>query len=1435
MRSISGWALVFLAVLFLAYPRAGSGYSQVRFGRLSLEHGLAQSSIQDMAGDARGFMWFGTQYGLSRYDGYGFVNLHHMPDEPASLSHSRIKRIVPAPGGGLWVGTASGVNWIDTSTLDVRRIPVIGKRADERKAEQPQVHDMAVGQGGHLVVLASGGLLIGRDDNRRLVPVPGSANQAEGSSGALVRDDSGTVWLRDGRGLWRLTNDDEPRLELVMEDALDAGVARQDSIAVTASGDLALASREGVLLVDPASGRLRDRIRPVNHGLSENWVGAVAADPRGDIWLLTRARLVQFEPETRHWVNRLERGGARRSDQLIHALDLALDQQGFLWVGLSEGVGLSDPDGDQFRLFRHDPDRDDSLSPSPQSSSYEVHVDRYGVVWAGGGLGGLSRFSPQSTRFEHVSDHARHDVLGNDNVVRAVLEQGEGREPRLWTGLSAGGIRVWEREAGRYQRVLARFHSLAPVSRRLPDDSVWALRTNPASGNIWASTSGGLVVISPDSMEVLAVHSVVDEKRSHRFPDMLFSADGRELRVGHSSRLLRFAIDGPQGRPDLIESLSAAPNGAPDNKHGVVNFLQLRDGRILVGTHRGIVHWDPQEGDLSHSYPAGVSGRHPRNYIFGLAESADGSIWLGSAQGGLARGSFRDGEFGEWQWYDRSDGLPDQTVYAVLPDDDGRLWLSGNRGLARFDPGDHSVQHFTPADGLQSLEFNSTVATIGASGLYYFGGIDGVSVFRPDKVQPHPDPPIVHLQRASIEGQELSVKVGTVPTIDVPHDHDTLEAEVVGLHFAQPSKNRYQYRLRGVDESWIDGHGSRRVRYPELTPGSYRLEVRAANGDSIWSEPRNLLSLTIEAPPWVQPWAWALYAAVSFALTLAYVLAQRRRRLRLEQEVSARTLQLRDQKRMIDRQAEELRNMLNTRTTLFANISHEFRTPLSLVEAGVDRLVRDPGDGGAALSIRRYLRRMLRLVNQLLDLSRVQAPDVTPADAPWSLDEMVALTIEAFRSLSEHRGIMLESAIEGRFLTRCRRSDIECILLNLLGNAVKYCRSGDRVRVALLRNGDGVELSVADTGPGIDADQRERIFERFTRLPAHERGRVEGSGVGLTLVREAAVANGGCVGIDHDYEGGTCFQVWLPVCSDSEKAVSPIALTDSRLELELSHASGTAEHRAVADHQASPTELPKVLIAEDNADMREHLVSVLRPEWDASTAADGRSALELARRDPPDVIVSDIMMPELDGLGLLESLRDDIRTSHIPVLLLTARQDDEVRVRAFSLSADDFLLKPFNPAELRLRLWRMDDMRRRIQARLQRQSALGPAGVAEHESTEAGFGDISDRDRRLLRMVRAWFDDHFDDPQARIADLADHVAMNERTLQRKLKALTGETPAAQLQTYRLSSARQLLRESGRSVQDIALSCGFSSAQYFSRAFASLEGVSPSKWRRAASE
>ncbi len=1389
--------------------------NDVRFERISMEQGLSQSSIQAIAQCPDGFMWFGTQFGLDRFDGYRFQTFSHDPDRADSLSSSEISDLLLSSSGLLWVASRAGLDLFDTRSGRSERFQWPSSMPGGRSGK-PRI--LREAEDGRVFLHLSDRVLVWRPSSRELVEVPfaESVGESAHSRRSAVIDHSDRLWLLNGAGLWRKQRHGNTLQRIIPLDQ-PPSYGFYNALELLPNGWLVVAYDHVVDILDPDTLQVRRQLDLARLGFNEERFNSVFLASDGSLWLALSTRVIQYWPMEDRWELRFSGGRIRSDENTRQRVRMLEHPNGDIWFTSQYGAARWVADAGQMQLFGHDPRDSFSIPASTLGAGYTAFIDGDGSVWVGSRLGGLALYAPQKHRFTHIADRSPIQSIpfAGLNIVRGIAEQQLDGAEYLWLALDHGGVRRLRRGADGSYAFDTAFHFLGDPGQRLPTDAIWSLLVDPSSAMVWALEREHLIGIDARANQVVFEMNLAASS-GDRFRSLALSNDGQRLFVSGAGGLRILKID--QGRQS-VTPMDLGPIW-PDRSLNLV--LPLADGRLLVGADEGVGLLDPDNPAERLFVDAEVYFAPGSSPVYGLAEHHEAGWWIGTRDLGLAHLELVDGE-PRLHWYGIDHGLVDNTIYAILAEDDGRLWLSSNSGLMRWDPRSLEVRHFTTQDGIQSLEFNNTVAHVGAQGRFYFGGINGVNAFEPGSISELYQPPRLHLQGVNVRGNAVDWRLGEVPALRLAHHQNDLEVMFVGLQFSDPGRVRYAYRLQGLDGDWVDAGNQRQIRYGGLAPGRYRFYARAGNSDGVWSEEKLLFTAHIRPPPWMTGWAYAAYVLVGLGLLgLAWRLHVQRRRA-LQQLVEQRTAELVEQQAVTRRQARELEKALEARNLFFANVSHEFRTPLTLIQASLDRLDQPGSDADAIASGRRYLRHLLRLVDQLLDLSRLRLHgDVLFDDHPWAVAPMIEATVAAFSSLAEQRELALAHRVQPGWTTRCSQTHVEKILLNLLTNAIKFSKPGDEVEVTLAGQGSELCLAVRDTGPGIPEPEQALIFERFQRTESAELSGVAGAGIGLALVREATVAMGGRVELESRAGAGSCFKVFLPA------SVSVCPTEDGH----LLNFESVARDKAllVADKPAPPLppmaddDAPCILVVEDNHDLRAYLRRILMPEWRLIEAQDGEAGLALARQKTPDLIISDIMMPGMDGLALLALLRDDLATSHIPVMLLTARQDQATRLKGLSLSADDFLAKPFEAVELVLRLRRMLDNRERLRRRLQ----MGGDSVRPAQSD---FPDLVEGDVNFLKKVCQVLEQHLVDTDLSVERLAGLVNVERRTLQRKLKALTGLTPAAFIRHQRLQRALNLLAETELTVNDIALDSGFSSPQHFSRLFRQQYGLPPDQWRR----
>jgi signal transduction histidine kinase/DNA-binding NarL/FixJ family response regulator len=879
----------------------------------------------------------------------------------------------------------------------------------------------------------------------------------------------------------------------------------------------------------------------------------------------------------------------------------------------------------------------------------------------------------------------------------------------------------------------------------------------------------------------------------------------------------------------------------PDDPHSLGKDLvhaihEGRDGKLWVGTWGGGLNClDPATGRFSrYRHQPGNPRSLSDDQVVSVLEDHTGQVWVGTYMGGLNR---FDPKRGTFTTYLHKDGLPNNSVYAIREDGRHNLWLATSYGLSRFDPARQTFHNYDMREGLQDNEFHA-VSCRNERGELFFGGVRGFNAFHPDSVKVRETAPPVVLTDLQLFNDPVPVRrPGADPTapaldqalsrtkrITLPYHAHVVTLRYAALDYVLPGRHQYLYQLSGVDPGWTRAGTRRSVTYANLEPGAYTFRVKLAGTDG----PATTLHLTITPPWWRTAWAYALY--VVGAAALAYGLVK----YLLDRE------RLRNLVELKKLESEKLQEINALKTTFFTNVSHEFRTPLTLILGPLeDKLAATPPDHADTRTFRtmhRNANRLLQLVNQLLDVSKLEAGGMHLEVGRGDLLAYLDTLVHSFGSLAHGRGIGLAyAAPRGPGWAYFDRDKVEKILSNLLSNAFKFTPRGGSVRVTvqwldaagqpIAEPAAGpeaafVRIAVADTGVGIPREQLPHIFDRFYQVDGSHTRLYSGTGIGLALTRELVTVYQGELAVESEPGVGATFTVRLPLTLEGlppevtllgEQPPAP-----ATVPVAVAAEGAPAAPAEPAEEPAAP--FPLLLLVEDHEEVRQYVRESLGREYRITECPDGEEGFRQAVRTVPDLVISDVMMPGLDGLELCRRLKNEPATSHIPVILLTGRADTDSRLDGLSTGADDYLTKPFHVSELRLRVKNLLDNRLKWQER-----------VRQRQSFDPGDAPLSPPDEAFLQRAYAVVARHFADPDFRSETFEDEMAMGKMQLYRKLKALTGQSPNEFVRVYRLRHAADRLDAKAGTVAEIAYAAGFNNLSYFSKCFREQYGVSPSEY------
>ncbi len=873
---------------------------------------------------------------------------------------------------------------------------------------------------------------------------------------------------------------------------------------------------------------------------------------------------------------------------------------------------------------------------------------------------------------------------------------------------------------------------------------------------------------------------------------------------------------------------------ASDN---IVTLLEDQSSYIWAGSwDGGLSRLDRKSNQFTNYYH--VSGdihSLSNSSVISLLQDTNGVIWVGTTNG-LNRYNKDTDNFTR---FGIKEGLPDAYIAGILEDDNGNLWLSTHNGLSKFNKDKLIFTNYSAEDGLLNVEFNRAALKT-KDGELFFGGKNGLLSFYPEDIKTNNHIPEVILTEFLLFNKPVKVvsateikpteeefylnkSINATEELILNHQQNLFSFEFSALDFVNPKKNQYAYRLEGWDKDWIyTDYKNRRATYTNIPEGDYTLRVKASNNDGLWNEQGTSIKLKILPPPWRTWWAYTIYSFLSIGLIILISFLIYRRKLAEKDKASALAI-------------------ASAKDQLFSNVSHEFRTPLTLILGPLERFIieaKTDQDKHELSLIKRNGQRLLSMVDQLLDLARFRGESVTERK-PQNVNQLCRVICHSFQTMAESTQIdlTLEDLTEVTCWVMMVPDSMEKILTNLLSNGFKYTPSGGHIQVTIEHQDNQLKLSVKDTGYGISKHQLQQIFERFTRLE-NTQSDSAGTGIGLALVKELVESHQGFIEVSSVPDEGSCFTILLPTVEASEiesltqsndlypegnsecyvdnmvESLTPIKAYDVDENSDESHSSDINQ--------------PKLLIIEDNLELSQYMVAILSANYDCTTAFNGQSGVETAIDLIPDLIISDVMMPVMDGFEACRLIKQDQRTSHIPVLLLTARGDKASRLQGWQGNADEYLTKPFDRDELLIRIESLLSIRQ-----LLKQHYVSYAANLHQDkslNTEKKLAPEQQKELDFINKLEKIMSQNYTDPEFKVALIASEIAMSQRQLYRKLKALTDMTPTDYLRAFRLARAAELI-EQGEAAGNVSLSVGFSSHSYFSNCFKARFGCTPSKYSK----
>ncbi|MEM6347228.1 MAG: two-component regulator propeller domain-containing protein [Bacteroidota bacterium] len=1349
----------FLWFLFSLSQLGLQAQQSLRFRYFDKQDGLSQNTIFAITQDGDGFMWFGSRNGLNRFDGYNFKQYHTQADENQGLVDNDIRSLYyDKLDSSLWIGTRNGLGKF---YLSEERFANFGP--DSLPAwglGQEFIRNIQRDSKGRLWIAMASGFTFWDESHSRFAPIiklpPSEAEVSSSRVSAFIEDAVNRLWLGGANGLYLIENAQS------LEPNLRAG----------------------------------EEVYPILSALNNTDIRSLCKDHLGNIWIGTHhSGLYRWQPQNNQLALFLHEPGNINSLADNSVRTIVMDREQQIWIGTFAGLNRYRAKEGDFETIKSEAFMLTGLS---NSSIHKLFVSKKGALWLGTYNGGVNYLDESFNRFDIYRRQPYPNSLSND-VISSFAETPEGN---LWIGTEGGGLNYFDRQAGKFQQFKPRAEGQEGISGLniksllLDGDSLWV-----------GTYQFGLNLVDLRTKRVKQFQREADNPKSLG-ENNVYSI----LREGPYLWLAVYSggIDRLDLRTGDISHLKSDPNNVHSLPNNDVRVLHKdRQGDIWAGTEKGLCLMQGRE-------PETLSFQQflPQVKVYSLRATDSLGIWIGTFNHGLYYLNKADGSF---KHYTTEDGLTGNSVFGILKDDDGYIWLSTNNGIARFSPVRETFSSYSYTNGLEELEFNFNAYAKTRKGELLFGSTDGFTLFSPEDISLNTFvPPIVftglQVQNQNVEAKPnglLAHSINHTETLRFGYKEANFTLQFSALDYSNPQGNQYAYKMDGIDNDWQYRVGQQSATYTIQKEGEYVFHVKGANNEGIWNPVERQIRIVVSPPPWRTWWAYLLYIVSLSLLTFAII-----RFVRLRHSY---------QLEKITKQKQE--EAYQTKLRFFTNITHEFRTPLTLIIGPLQDLIATQELSAKVqkqlYAVERNAQRLLSLVNQLLDFRKLEAEHRQVEAAQGNFVRFLREVYLSFLGLAQRQDISYQFDTEAEeYLLWYDRDKMEKVFYNLLSNAFKFTPRGGQISVIIRRKGNNLEVKIKDTGPGIAPDLHEQIFERFFERSAKQQN-TDGIGIGLAYTRQLLELHSAQIEIQSDGKTGSTFLVRIPM---GKAHFDPMDLLNDFRNSEDSSHYPTLTPAPLKGSKAQTTSEATILVVEDNPEVRAYIEQIFAGEYRLLLAENGVEGYTLAREQLPDLIISDVMMPKMDGISFCTQIKTDLNTSHIPVLLLTARTAMIFRIEGLETGADDFITKPFSSQELRLKVRNQLKVRHLLWDRFARTRDFNPKEVS-----------VTTADERFLSNLMDTCEKQLGNPDFNMESFADELAVSRPLLFSKVKALTGQTPNNFLKSIRLKRAVQLLEKGGLGISEIAYLVGFRDPRYFSKVFQKEHRMTPSEYARTHSE
>ncbi len=1360
------------------------------FEHLGTKEGLSQNDVNCIYQDKQGFMWFGTHDGLNKYDGYNFTTYHPKSNDSTSISSNLIFALTGDKKGNLWIGTSGhGLNYFDRKTETFTHY--LHDPTDSNSINNNYISDLLIDSKNRLWVITGEGLNVAQlnDDSKSL-----SFEKLKIESRlptCIYKDKEETVWVGTTQGLYKIKNNNNtPSLEYC-----NLRYNTIKDINETKHGDLVIATNLHLNVYNSKSNTYKQSL--VSQNLNNNYIDNLLVDD-DVIWAGTAGGLYKFK--------------INEPNQPVEYID----------------------------KFQYQPQENGSISKNIINALYK---DKTGIIWIGTNGGGINKLDPQRKPFINVKNSLSPESLSYDKI-RSIFEDSNGA---LWIGTEGGTLNMLPKKQD--PNIFLGFEKFNSAKRTFAITEInKSGRKILLVGGQITPTLYQLDITDPDN---IFKASILDVKTIITSVFSILEDSNKNLWIGtYQEGVHRWLYDENTNtyKKDILK-YNERDNFSISNNI-IRNIIEDKKGNIWFATGDGlcllesneVIAENPKFKIFKHDPNDENSISH--NYILELFENSNNELWIGTFGGGINKYlSPTDSTSYKFLKYKESDGLPNNVIKGILEDNNGKLWISTNKGLSKFDPKNQTFKNYDASDGLQNNEFQELARLKRKNGQLIFGGTNGFNVFNPEDIKDNPIEAETIITGISISNKKIKVgdklhgrillkePINQTKHLELKYSENSCSFEFAALHYSIPEKNNYMYMLEGFDKDWIHTNSKKRfATYTNLPPDTYTLKVKASNNDNIWDSTPATVKITIAPPYYLTNLAFLCYALLLIGLLLLY------RRFTIIKTSKKHAFEL---DALEKEKSEELQR---TKLEFFTNITHEFTTPLTLIKGPLkylqkqgDKINNDTRQEQYKL-MQKNTDYLMRLIAQLLDFRKINQGKMRLVMRKSDVVNFIKEVSEPFQFMANKQNISFNiNTSKKKIETWFDHDAVEKITNNLLSNAFKFTPKNGSITIDIstlkddLNNNEKpinlVKIQVKDTGLGMDQETLQNVFKRFFSEKNKKKKDAKGMGIGLAFTRDLTQLHRGSIDVNSTPNSGTTFTIKLPMDKSMYLNVPEITCkdvneSDFHLRSSESEALAISINDEIIDKELTETKAqnPILLLVDDNEDIRSFVQQALKDKYTIYTAENGEDALEVLSNISPKIIITDVMMPVMDGIALCKHIKNKKETSHIPVMMLTAKLSQENEILGLKTGADAYIRKPFDVELLELKISNIIKHREELRKKFNLDISLQPKEIT-----------VTSVDERFLNQAIEIVEKHMMNTDFNVEMLVKEMGFSRTNLYKKFKEITGLSSSEFIRNIRLKRAVQLFEQSDLSVKEIMYMTGFNTSSYFAKCFKKQFGVKPSEY------